>query len=158
MKGNNIVSWSCINITCRVWLDTQFCRQIPDLHKIGGPKWSLIEYIKTLPQKMSKNQAILWENCYKQVGLILEWFPRIIDKNTNLLYGVGILKSKENNMDRVQWLEDFSSPQSFRKALIERPNCVRGVSEKERQRLIKLSDEKLKGEMDKHLHLSAFFL
>ena len=55
------------------------------------------------------------------------------------------------------WLNAFTSPQAFRKMLIEEPHRINGLAENERQRLVDLSDEELKREMNSHLDLSGFF-
>ena len=56
------------------------------------------------------------------------------------------------------WLRDFSSAKEFRSVLVERPERVNGLSKKERERLIRLSDEELEREMDAHLDLTVFLL
>jgi DNA invertase Pin-like site-specific DNA recombinase len=41
-----------------------------DLAAVSGPNRSILEYIKSLPQRMSKYQAVLWENCYNRLQAV----------------------------------------------------------------------------------------
>jgi hypothetical protein len=63
---------------------------------------------------------------------------------------------KEDTMSSIpEW--HHSSPQSLRKALMNKDNCIK-ISEEERQRLLKLSDENLEREMNQHIGLNRFFM
>jgi len=41
-----------------------------DLGAVSGQSRSLLEYIKSLPQRMSKYQGVLWENCYNHLRAV----------------------------------------------------------------------------------------
>lgn len=57
----------------------------------------------------------------------------------------------------ASWLNLFSSVQGFRTALTKYPQKIKGLGEFDWQRLLGLSDEELRQEMDEHLDLSNFF-